>query len=219
MKGDNFVIDIKQNQCVFIIGPHVDDGELGCGGTLARLVAANNDVHFVVFSLAKKSIPSEFPKDSTKKELYQSMETLNIPKENVHLYDYEVRTFPKVRQDILENLIELKKEFSPEIVFTPSLHDLHQDHEVVAKETLRAFKKSVILCYEEPWNIISFDFTALIKLSEANIKKKIQALQCYKSQAHRDYFKEDAIYNLAKSRGSLIEHKYAEAFEVIRLII
>jgi LmbE family N-acetylglucosaminyl deacetylase len=209
----------NQNKCIFILSPHVDDGELGCGGTISKLVAENNDVHFAVFSLAEKSIPSEFPKDTTEKEFYESMKVLKIPKSNIHLFNFEVRNFPLKRQEILEILRGINKDYSPGIVFTPSLNDLHQDHEVVAKETARAFKTTTIFCYEEPWNLITFNITSLVRLTQDHVEKKVEALRCYKSQSHRPYFEEDFTWNLAKMRGFLINHPYAEAFEILRLIV
>ena len=214
-------MDIKmdENKCIFIIGPHVDDGELGCGGTISKLISENNNIHFIVFSLAEKSIPEGLSKDSTKKEFYHSMDTLGIPIDNIHLYNFEVRNFVNFRQEILEILYQLNKDFNPEMIFIPSLNDLHQDHEVISRESLRAFKKTTIFCYEEPWNIIHFNFTLLVKLSENDIENKIKALKCYNSQKHRSYFQGDTILTLAKSRGTLIDHPYAEAFEVIRMIL
>ena len=212
-------IKIDQNRCIFVIGPHVDDGELGCGGTISKLISENNNIHFIVFSFAEKSIPQDLSKDTTQKEFFQSMQTLKIPKNNIHINNFEVRKFTEHRQDILEILYKLNKDFNPEMIFIPSLNDLHQDHEVVSKEALRAFKKSTIFCYEEPWNIIHFNFTLLIKLSATDIENKIKALKCYNSQKIRSYFKEDTILTLAKSRGTLIDHPYAEAFEVVRLVL
>lgn len=209
----------KPDKCIFVLSPHADDGELGCGGTISRLVSENSDVHFFVFSLAEKSIPVDLEKDTTEKELYESMQILQIPESKIHLFNFEVRNFPAVRQEILEILWKFNKEFSPDIVFTPSLNDLHQDHEVIAKESLRAFKNNTIFCYEEPWNLILFNLTALIRLTEEDIENKQKALNCYKSQTQRPYFEKDFIWNLAKLRGSLINQEYAEAFEVGRLII
>ena len=145
------------------------------------------------------------------------MKTLKIPKNNVHLYNYKVRTFPDIRQEILEILYKLNKDYSPEIVFAPSLNDLHQDHEVVAKEAFRAFKNTTIFCYEEPWNMLNFNFTAFSILTEDHVKNKIEALQCYRSQEHRLYFQEDYQRNLAKIRGMRVHREFAEAFEVMRL--
>jgi len=213
------MISDKENKCVFVLSPHADDGELGCGGTISKLISEKNNVHFAVFSLAEKSIPSDLSKNITEKELNESMQILKIPKSKVHLYNFEVRNFPQKRQEILEILWKLNKEHSPDIVFTPSMNDLHQDHEVIAKETLRAFKNTTIFCYEEPWNLMSFNLTVLIRLSKMDIENKLKALQCYKSQTHRPYFENDFIWNLAKIRGGLINHQYAEAFEVMRLII
>ncbi len=202
----------------FVLSPHIDDGELGCGGTIAKLISEQNEIHFFVFTLAKKSIPPEFPQDATEHELYNSMKALQIPKENLHVFDFEVRTFPNHRQEILEILVDLKKKLTPQLVFTPSIHDLHQDHEVIAKETLRAFKNSTILCYEEPWNLISFNFTTFSKLEKEHVERKIKVLKCYKTQAHRPYFQEEYFWSWARTRGARIGESYAEAFELMRLI-
>ena len=75
-----------------------------------------------------------------------------------------MRTFPVHRQDILELLIALWEEWSPDIVFQPSLHDVHQDHQVIAAEGLRAFKRTTILGYEIPWNNFDFAYQAYVSL-------------------------------------------------------
>ncbi|MCD4712904.1 MAG: hypothetical protein K8R73_06435, partial [Clostridiales bacterium] len=135
------------------------------------------------------------------------------------LYDFPVRRFPEFRQDILEKLIILKKEIKPDMIFVPSLNDIHQDHQVIASEGLRAFKRHTILGYEEPWNNIVFESSSFITLEKRHILKKIEALKCYQSQMHRNYLTEDAIWGIARLRGAQLEGGYAEAFEVLRWII
>ena len=81
---------------------------------------------------------------------------LGIPAENLTVHDFDVRTFPDHRQEILELLIEIWNDWQPDCVFQPSLHDVHQDHQTIATEGLRAFKRTTILGYEIPWN--NFDF-------------------------------------------------------------
>jgi LmbE family N-acetylglucosaminyl deacetylase len=105
------------------------------------------------------------------------------------------------------------------LVFAPSLNDIHQDHSVVAREALRAFKNITILGYEMPWNNIDFQTKVFIKLDAAHLDLKVEALKCYKSQEKRSYLNEEFIRALAKTRGVQIESDIAESFEVMRLVI
>jgi len=105
------------------------------------------------------------------------------------------------------------------LVLMPSLKDIHQDHSTVAMEGLRAFKNTTILGYELIWNNLSFDTTAFVKLESKHIEAKYQALQCYKSQAGRDYMERDFVFSLARARGVQIGANYAESYEVIRWVI
>jgi LmbE family N-acetylglucosaminyl deacetylase len=134
------------------------------------------------------------------------------------LFKYDVRTFNFHRQEILDDIIKLRTKIQPDLVFIPALTDLHQDHKTIADEALRAFKFTSILSYEMPWNNISFNTSCFYKLSDENLKIKIEALKMYKSQAHRPYANEDFIKSLATVRGVQVNAKYAETFEVLRWI-
>jgi LmbE family N-acetylglucosaminyl deacetylase len=101
----------------------------------------------------------------------------------------------------------------------PNCNDIHQDHQTIYAEGLRAFKQTTILGYELPWNNLTFTTNTFIKLSEENVKTKIAALKEYKSQSSRTYLNDDFIHSLAKTRGVQIGSEYAEAFELIRWII
>ena len=203
---------------VLILAPHTDDGELGCGGTIARFVEEGKEVYYAAFSVAEKSVPEGFPKNILETEVRKAMKILGVSESNLLIYKYEVRTFSYHRQEILEDIISLRKELQPDLVFIPSPNDLHQDHKVIAEEGIRAFKKSTILGYEMPWNNISFNTISFIPLEERHIKKKIDALRCYETQRYRSYLSEDFIRSLARTRGTQIEVEYAEAFEVIRWV-
>jgi len=96
---------------------------------------------------------------------------------------------------------------------------IHQDHQTIACEGFRAFKKVSMLGYEIPWNNLTFQTNVFVFLSEQELNKKIEAVKCYKSQQNRNYAKEDFIRGLAKTRGIQIGVDYAEAFESIRWII
>jgi LmbE family N-acetylglucosaminyl deacetylase len=202
---------------ILIISPHTDDGELGCGGSIARFVEEGYNVEYVALSSCEKSVPANCPSDILKHEVKKATTVLGIT--DLYLYNYEVREFPKYRQPILDTLIKVRNELKPDTVFTPSSYDTHQDHKTTREETLRAFKKCTILGYEQPWNNITFNTLAFVSLKKQHVDKKIAALDCYETQKDRPYLNPDFIRGLALTRGTQIEEKYAEAFEVIKWVI
>jgi LmbE family N-acetylglucosaminyl deacetylase len=204
---------------VLILGPHTDDGEFGCGGTIAKFIEDQRDVYYATFSCAEESVPEGLPKDILLKEVKASSKVLGIKDENLLIYRYPVRKFAHYRQDILEDLVKLKNDLQPDLVLMPSQHDLHQDHYTVAMEGLRAFKFTSILGYEMPWNNINFATTSFVYLEERHVNIKLESVRCYRSQTGRKYANEEFIKGLARTRGVQIGVEYAETFEVIRWII
>ncbi len=203
---------------ILVLAPHTDDGELGCGGSIAKYCAEGKEVHYASFSLCRKSLPEGFPEDTLEKECRAATQELGIKPARLHFFDFEVREFDANRQPILEELVILSKTIQPGLVFIPSSSDNHQDHQVIHTEALRAFKNCSVLGYELPWNHSSFRSTHFIRLSGEDIPKKIKAISAYQSQSHRNYMQEDFIRSLAKVRGVQCGSEYAEAFEVYRMI-
>jgi N-acetylglucosamine malate deacetylase 1 len=204
---------------VFVLAPHTDDGELGAGGTIAKLIEAGASVFYLAFSTAEASVPDGFAKDILKTEVIDATTILGIPKANVRIFNYEVRKLNYARQEILEDLISMRKEIMPDLVLIPSLHDIHQDHSTVAQEGLRAFKNTTILGYELLWNNLTFDTTSFVALEKRHVDLKVRALAAYRSQFGRNYMSEDFILSLAKIRGVQSSFSYAESFEVVRWMI
>jgi LmbE family N-acetylglucosaminyl deacetylase len=207
------------NKKILVLAPHTDDGEFGCGGTIAKLVADGNEVYYAAFSACQQSVLPNFPSDILITEVKAATKVLGIKPENLLLFDFEVRTFSDRRQEILDELIRLRTKINPDLVFMPSLDDVHQDHKTIAVEALRAFKFNSILSYELPWNNLSFHTSCFIHLKEEFINTKITALQEYKSQAHRPYSNADFIKSLARVRGVQINTHFAETFEIVRWIM
>ncbi|CAN5668178.1 hypothetical protein BH10BAC5_BH10BAC5_14340 [soil metagenome] len=204
---------------ILVLAPHTDDGEFGCGGTIHKFVKMGREVFYAAFSTAEESVPSNLPRDILTTEVTAATKVLGIKPDHLLLYKYRVRRFATERQEILEDLVKLNKDIKPDLVFMPSLNDLHQDHTTIANEGLRAFKKTSILGYELPWNNLTFTTQSFISLSEENLVAKLNALDCYNSQKGRDYTSGEYIRSLAITRGIQIGIKYAETFEVIRWII
>ena len=206
------------NNRVLVLAPHTDDGELGCGGTISRMVEEGRAVYYAAFSTAAESVPPPFPPDILEQEVREGTKELGIPAANLLVYKYKVRHLPHLRQEILEELVRMKREIDPATVFLPSAQDLHQDHQTIHIEGLRAFKTVTVLGYELPWNNLSFDYRHFCVLTRAHVQTKIAALRCYQSQQHRPYTQEDFIWSWARTRGGQIMVEYAEAFDVLRWV-
>lgn len=198
-------------ETILVLSPHTDDGELGAGGTIARFVEEGRDVWCMVFSTADQL--------RLEAELKSAAEVLRIPRERLIILSFPRRNFPTSRQVVLQHLIAIRGKIKPDLVLTPSLHDVHQDHQVVSAEAIRAFKRATIWGYELPWNNLVFETRCFVLLEKRHIEAKAQALKCYESQQHRAYLDEALVWAMAKLRGTQVESQYAEAFEVIRWIL
>ena len=202
---------------ILVLSPHTDDAELGCGGTISKLLDDGHNVFVAVFSHCDESLPNGFKKGTLKKECIKSLLNMGVPEDNLIFFNYKVRYFNYDRQNILEDLVNLKKNISPELVFTPSIEDYHQDHKTISHESIRCFKNNCsILCYELIWNNTGFKNQLYYPLSKKNVNDKIKSLSFYKSQSHRKYMNSDFIKSLALVRGIQNGIELAEAFEVIR---
>ena len=201
---------------ILILAPHTDDGELGCGAAIAKYIAQGKQVKYVAFSTCSQSLPQHLPADTLAAECRNATKALGI--QNLRLFDFEVRMLLFHRQEILEALIKLNQQLQPETVFIPAQHDVHQDHQVVYAEGLRAFKNCNVLGYELPWNNFQFCPTYFEKVSEVDLSQKQKALAEYHSQSQRKYMSADFIRSLATVRGIQANAAFAEAFEVYRLI-
>jgi len=205
---------------ILVLSPHTDDAELAAGGTIARFAEEGKSIRYVAFSSCDISLSSGNPRGVLKIECEKSVQILGLLHQNTTVLDFNVRTFNKQRQEILDEMIKLKEEFDPDLVLTPSSHDLHQDHQVIHNEALRAFKMSAsIWGYEHPWNNMGFTTDVFVQLDKAHIENKIAALKNYASQDNKLYFDDEYIRGQAYSRGVQVGFKYAEAFELLRMLV
>ena len=197
---------------ILLLAPHADDIELGCGATVARFVEEGHNLLWIVFT-------DEQPLNS---EHVKATEVVGFKDESRRALDFTLRHLCSRRQEVLERLVTLNSEFKPDLVVGPSLHDFHQDHQVVANEMVRAFKTSAsIICYELPWNHISFDVQLLTKLTVQHIETKIRMLERFESElvVRGRYFSATLMRGMALLRGTQAGTEYAEAFEVLRWVL
>jgi N-acetylglucosamine malate deacetylase 1 len=205
-------------QRVLVLAPHTDDGELGAGATIARLIEEGAAVHYAAFSIAEESVPAGFARDVLASEVLDATAALGIARVDVTTFRYPVRKFPASRQEILEDIIKLRAALDPELVFAPASTDVHQDHRVISEEALRAFKNRRLLGYELIWNNVQFHGQMSVRVERRHVERKQQALACYRSQAGRAYVSPEFIEGHARTRGVQSGLEFAECFEVMRWV-
>lgn len=197
---------------ILALSPHTDDIELGCGGTLARLSESGASIHVINFSRSKNH--DDDNGELVAEEFKKSMSVLGTTYE---MLDLPTRRLQEHRQDILDHLY--KSDSGYDLILCHSSYDQHQDHQTVQQEAFRAFKHKTILGYELPWNCMQFSTDFFVKLEQKHIDKKIEMLDCYKSQAHRAFISKQYVGDIARTRGLQVQSEYAECFELIRGVI
>jgi LmbE family N-acetylglucosaminyl deacetylase len=210
---------MKEVNRILVLAPHPDDGEFGAGGSLKRWTEEGKDVHYVAFSPCLKSLPEGSEPDRLYHELLNATGILGLNPDNVRVLDFPVREFPANRQLILDTLLGLKKEINPDLVLMPNSHDVHQDHQVIHREGIRAFKHASLIGYELPWNNLTVINNFHVTLDRNHIDAKMRALHEYSSQKGRPYMNDEFFFGLAKTRGIQVNTDYAEAFELIRYVV
>ena len=203
-------------QRIVVVSAHSDDAEWGCGATIARFIEEGSEIYYVFCALPL----TETNKESTINESIEAIKKLGIKEENIKYKIFPTRHLYEYRAEILDFLYNINKVYNPNIVFTLSTFDTHQDHQVISDESFRAFKKTSIFGYELFWNTLEFHANGYISVSIQNIEKKIESILSHKSQLFRPFMNKCDILSksLAMSRGLQIEKEYAEAFQIRRLI-
>lgn len=198
---------------ILFIGAHPDDIELGAGALIAHIVQ-KTDILCVTLSDNQKNPELK----NVVKEHYDSMRILGVAENNVILGSFETRLFQSYRQEILEYLIGLRREYQPEIVFTHTRADLHQDHSTVTEETLRAFRGTTVLGFDVLRSSYGFFPNFLTEVTEADVQKKLEALAAYKTYASKYYFNPEITRATLIRNGALAERNFAEGFDTLRII-
>ena len=187
---------------VLVLAPHTDDGEFGCGGTMARLIEGGARVTYAAFCTAAKSVPEGFPRDVLKREVRAATGVLGIPEADLRVYDFEVRTFPTVRQEILEEMIVLQQELRPGLRADAGADRPPpgpQDHRRGGPARVQAHDGDGLRDPLEQHQLSTTRPTCASR--SATSTRRSQALACYESQGHRNYTREDYIRNIALTRG------------------
>jgi len=198
---------------VCFIGAHPDDIELGCGALIAH-ICQQTQVLCVTLSDNQKN-PDLV---NLVGEHYRSMEVLGVTRENVLMGQFETRRFPYYRQEILEYMLQLKREYQPDIVFVHTKADIHQDHATITEEALRAFRGTTVLGFDVIRSSYGFFPHFLVEVNEHDVNCKIAALAEYKTYTNKYYFDPDTTRATLVRHGALAERPFAEGFDILRIV-
>jgi LmbE family N-acetylglucosaminyl deacetylase len=198
---------------VLFIGAHPDDIELGCGAFIAN-IAGSTEVLCVTLSDNQKNPALQ----SVVEEHYRSMAVLGVPRDHDRVEAFETRRFPHVRQEILEYLFQLNRQFRPEIVFVHTKADIHQDHNVVTEEALRAFRGITLLGFDALRSSYGFFPHFLVEVTEQDMERKVQALMEYNTYGEKYYFDPSVLRATLIRHGALAERPFAEGFDILRIV-
>jgi LmbE family N-acetylglucosaminyl deacetylase len=195
---------------LLVLGAHADDIEIGCGGTLATLLLRYPDamVSWVVFSGSGER-QAEARRSA---ELY----TASKSGADIRFESFRDGRFPFDAHHIKELFDAQLQPFQPDVIFTHSGTDRHQDHRVVSELTWQTFRNHTVLEYEIPKYDGDFGQPNVFATLEAGVldTKVDRLMQCFASQASKHWFTPETFRGLARLRGveCAAESGYAEAF-------
>ncbi len=200
-------------QRVLFLGAHPDDIELGCGA-LIHHIAPMSDVLCVTLSDNQKNPLLK----NVVGEHYKAMEVLGVQKDKVILGQFTTRIFQDARQDILEYFLKLRNDFKPDIIFVHSKQDVHQDHNTMTDESLRAFRGITLLGFDVVRSSYGFFPNFLVEVSEEDVNAKIEALSQYETYRDKYYFNSELTRSIMVRHGALAEVPFAEGFDILRIV-
>lgn len=211
---------------VLCLSPHPDDTEFGVGATLHRY-RSSIETRLVVFSDRSRTRGEKH----NDRDQVAAAAKLGIPASNVKFIDQlgiDVQRLPvrffgteDARDRIRRVVAHVVKEFDPDVIFTPASHETMQDHQAVTEEVIRVQRgRAAIFGYETPKHNRLMNPGTFVRVDEADIKAKAEAVNSYSEFTTRYYFEERMLDALARVRGMDAGfHGLAEAFEVYRLVL
>ncbi len=202
---------------LLLIGAHADDIEIGCGGTVLRLIEEGQclEVCWVVLSGGDER--------ASEAEVSAQAFLRGVEPRKIVLRSFRDGFFPYHGDDLKDFFEELKAAFVPDIIFTHRREDMHQDHRIVAELTWNTFRSNLILEYEIPkYEGDLGSPNVFVELSEEICQRKVGALLAgFPSQNCKRWFTADLFFSLLRLRGmeSGSSGRFAEGFHCRKLLL
>lgn len=201
---------------ILFIGAHTDDIEHGAGGLFCQLLKEReHQVRYLTFSKCM-DLPRN---EGIEVEIRRVGKYITQRGGQVRVLNLPNRRFPERSLEIRTELEHERATFHPEIIFTHWVGDIHQDHKVVAEESLRVFRNETVLACEGLRSCPRFAPNFFVVLSEEAIDTKIELLAMYETQAGLYYNSPDVIRSLAVARGVAIGRSFAEGYSLERMVV
>ena len=202
---------------ILALGAHADDIEIGCGGTLLRLLSERSDleVTWVVFCST--------PERSREAEASAEQFLQGAARKQVIVKSHRDGFLPMEWARVKEEFEELKREVSPDVILTHYREDRHQDHRVVSELTWNTWRNHLMLEFEIPKYDGDFGTPGVfVPLSAATLQRKIDLiLKAFPTQAGKGWFTADLFHAVARIRGMecQAEERLAEAFYCRKMVL
>ena len=202
---------------ILCLGAHSDDIEIGCGGTVLRILEENPDAEVLWVVIGASGQRADEATASAKSFLARARQKEVIVKE------FRDGFFPYIGAEIKGFFEELKRRCAPDLILTHCRNDLHQDHRLVSELTWNTFRNHLILEYE----ILKYDGdlgtpNVFVHLTESLARRKVGILlDSFRSQLKKNWFTEDAFLAILRLRGLECNapEKYAEAYHARKLVL
>jgi LmbE family N-acetylglucosaminyl deacetylase len=195
---------------ILVVGAHPDDIEIACGAAMAKL----HDTGHVIWGLVMTQ--GERGGDSSVRPGEARNGATFLGLDNVRLCRFPDTRLSEQGVPMIAAIEEQIALCKPDMIFTHSLHDLHQDHRAVHEATLRAARNhDTIFCYESPSVTQEFVPTFFIDVTNY-IDVKIESIREHWDQRGKPYVQSERVKGVAVFRGGQAKLRYAEAFEVVR---
>jgi LmbE family N-acetylglucosaminyl deacetylase len=202
---------------VLCLGAHSDDIEIGCGGTILRLIEEYPRLCITWIVCGASGIRAEEAHNSASRFLQ------GVSEQRVEVLGFRDGYFPYIGGEIKDYFEKLKHRISPDLIFTHYRDDLHQDHRLICELTWNTFRDHLIFEYEIPKYDGDLGSPNLFfQLSESTAEQKIEYVtSCFASQADKHWFSADTFWSLLRLRGveSGSGSKFAEAFYCRKIIL
>jgi len=194
---------------VLAIGAHPDDVEIGAAGTLLAHKAAGDTVSILTMSHGARGGAEEL-------RVRESEDAARIMGARLFLQDLEDTRIPE-GDPAIAMIEEAVAETRPTVIYTHSLHDLHQDHRNTHHAVMVAARRvERIYCFQSPSATVDFRPTFFVHIDDY-VGRKLEAIAAFTSQAAiRDYLEPEVIVATARYWSRFGGGAYAEAFEGIR---
>jgi LmbE family N-acetylglucosaminyl deacetylase len=198
------------------LGAHCDDVEIGCGGTVLRLVREHPAASFTWVTFAST------PERRREAEASAALFLAGAAERRVAISEFRESYFPYVGAE-LKAYFETLKAHRPDVVFTHYREDRHQDHRTVSDLTWNTFRDHLVLEYEIPkWDGDLGAPNCFVPLTrETAVRKAELIFESFVSQRGRAWFTPDTFTSLSRLRGIECNatEGHAEAFFLRKAVL